>query len=57
VYWKRVNTRSSHCVSMVGVYKIWWAEVGTLSDFATLVRHSTTESLPNPGLYNGRAIN
>ena len=32
--------------------KIWWAYVGTPSDFATLLRHSTTKSLPTPGLGN-----
>jgi hypothetical protein len=35
--------------SMV-VYKIWWTYVGTLSDFATLLRHSTTERLQTPVL-------
>jgi hypothetical protein len=27
---------------VVVVYKIWWAYVGTVSDFATLLRHNTT---------------
>jgi hypothetical protein len=39
----RVNTRPSYCVSVVVVYKIWWAQVGTLTDFATLIRHNTTK--------------
>jgi hypothetical protein len=50
MYWKHVNTRSSYCLSVVVVYKIWWAYVGKLSDFATLLRHNTTERLPTPGL-------
>jgi hypothetical protein len=48
MYWKHVNTRSSYCVSMVVVYKIWWAHVGMQSDFATLLRHNTTKRLPTP---------
>ena len=28
--------------------KIWWAQVGTLSDFATLLKHNTTKRLPTP---------
>jgi hypothetical protein len=51
MYWKHVNTRSSYCVSMVGVYKIWWALVGTLSGLATLLRHNTTKRLPTPDVY------
>jgi hypothetical protein len=50
MYWKHVNTRSSYCVSMVVVYKIWWAEFGTLSDFETLLRHNTTKRLPTPDI-------
>jgi hypothetical protein len=50
MYRKHVNTRSSYCVSVVVIYKIWWAYVGTLSDFATLLPHNTTERLPTPGL-------
>jgi hypothetical protein len=42
MYWKHVNTRSSYCVSVVAV--------GTLSDFAILLRHNTTNRLPIPGL-------
>jgi hypothetical protein len=53
MYWKHVNTRTSYFVSMVVVYKIWWALVGTLSDFATLLRHSTTKRLLTPGLQEG----
>ena len=30
--------------------KTWWAYVGTLSDFATLLRHDTTKRLPTPVL-------
>jgi hypothetical protein len=51
MYWKHVNTRSSYCVSVVVVYKIWWALVGTVSDFATLLRHSTAKRLLTPGLH------
>jgi hypothetical protein len=50
IYWKHVNTRSSYCVSVVGVYKMWWGWVGTLSDFATLLGHSTAKRLPTPDL-------
>ena len=30
--------------------KIWWAQVGTLSGFVTLLGHNTTKRLPTPGL-------
>ena len=30
--------------------KMWWAFVGTLSDFGTLFRHNTAKRLPTPGL-------
>jgi hypothetical protein len=53
MYWKHVKTRPSYRVSMVVVYKIWWASVGMLSDFATLLRHNTTKRLPNPALKHG----
>jgi hypothetical protein len=52
MYWKHVNTRSSYCVSMVVVYRIWWAQVGTLSDFATLLHHNAAKRLLTPGLEN-----
>jgi hypothetical protein len=32
-------------VSAVFVYKIWWALVGTVSDFAKLLQHKTTKTL------------
>jgi hypothetical protein len=35
---------------VVVVYKIWWAEFGTVSDFATLLRHKTAKCLPTPGV-------
>jgi hypothetical protein len=35
---------------VVVAYKIWWAKVGTLSNFATLLRHGTANRLPTPGL-------
>jgi hypothetical protein len=50
MYWEHVNTSSRYCVSVVVVYKIWWAKFGTLSDFATLLRHNTTKRLPTPDL-------
>jgi hypothetical protein len=25
MYWKLVNTKSSYCVSVIVLYKIWWA--------------------------------
>jgi hypothetical protein len=49
---KHVNTRSSYCVSVVGVYKIWWAWVGTVSDFVKLLGYSTAERLPTAGRVN-----
>jgi hypothetical protein len=54
MYWKHVNTRSIYCVSMVVVYKMWWAYVGKLSDFATLLRHNTAKRLPTRGLQRKR---
>ena len=32
---------------------MWWAYVGTLSDFGTLFWHNTTTRLPTPALYAG----
>jgi hypothetical protein len=52
MYWKHVNTTSSYCVSMVVVYKIWWAWVGKLSDFAKSLRHNTTKRLPTHDVTN-----
>jgi hypothetical protein len=35
---------------MVVVYKIWWASVGTLSHFVTLLQHNAAKRLPNPDM-------
>jgi hypothetical protein len=48
MYWKHVNTRSSYCVSMVVVYKIWWALVGTLSDLQHYFGTTLLKRLPTP---------
>jgi hypothetical protein len=50
------NTRSSYCVSVVGVRKIWWVWVGTLSDLATLLWLSNTEGLPTAALVLRRDV-
>ena len=36
--------------------KIWWAYVGTLSDFATLFRHNNTKRWPTSGVWNRRVV-
>ena len=35
---------------------IWWAYVGTMSDFGTLFRHSTTKSLPTPATVDSTSL-
>ena len=35
---------------LLSYIQMWWAYIGTLSDFGTLFRHNTTTRLPTPGI-------